>query len=135
MPPMEPLVHLHLQLSAASPQSPSLPSKSDRFQSALTEKAFKAAALSARTLNVLSLLMAYQAELCEDFGQTQDLATWVEIPVITSLCLWWSGGGAAECVHSLPQMREMGRARSSTLGVKDDHTGCSSPLFLRDLLV
>ena len=50
-----------------SSRSPSLPSKSDRFQSALTEKAYKAAALSAKALNVLSLLTAYQAELCEDF--------------------------------------------------------------------
>ena len=89
MPPMEPLVaaHLHPQLSAVSSRSPSLPSKSDRFQSALTEKAYKAAALSARALNVLSLLTAYQAELCEDFAETQDPVTWEEIPVITDLCL------------------------------------------------
>ena len=82
MPPMEPLVaaHLHPRLSAVSSRSPSLPSKSDRFQSALTEKAHKAVALSARALNVLSLLTAYQAELCEDFGQTQDPTTWEEIP-------------------------------------------------------
>lgn len=89
MPPMEPLVaaHLHPQLSAVSSRSPSLPSKSDRFQSALTENAYKAAALSARALNVLSLLTAYQAELCEDVAQTQDPAAWEEIPVITDLCL------------------------------------------------
>ena len=89
MPPMEPLVaaHLHPQLSVVSSRSPSLPSKSDRFQSALTEKAYEAAALSARALNVLSLLTAYQAELCEDFVQTQDPVTWEEIPVITDLCL------------------------------------------------
>ena len=40
MPPMEPLVAAHLQgsrLSAVSSRSPSLPSKSDRFQSALTD--------------------------------------------------------------------------------------------------
>ena len=89
MPPKEPLVaaHLYPWLSAVSSRSPSLPSKSDRFQSVLTEKAYKAAALSARALNVLSLLTAYQAELCEDFGQTQDPVTWEEIPVITNLCL------------------------------------------------
>ena len=90
MPPMEPLVAAHLhgsRLSAVSFRSPSLPSKSDRFQSALTEKAYNAAALSARVLNVLSLLTAYQAELCEDFVQAQDPATWEEIPVITNMCL------------------------------------------------
>lgn len=45
MPPMKPLIaaHLHPRLSAVSSWSPSLPSKSDRFQSALTEKAYKAA--------------------------------------------------------------------------------------------
>lgn len=74
LPLMELLVaaHLHLkcQLSAVSYWSPCLPSKSDRFQSGLTEQAYKVAALSARALNILSLLMAYQAELCEYFGQT-----------------------------------------------------------------
>lgn len=89
MPPMEPLVaaHLHPHPATVSTRSPSLPSKSDRLQSALAEKTYKAAALSARALNVLSLLTAYQAELCEDFAQTQDPATWEEIPVITDLCL------------------------------------------------
>ena len=89
IPPMEPLVaaHLHPRLLAVSSRSPSLPSKSDRFQSALTEKAYKAVALSTRALNVLSLLTAYQAELCEDFGQTQDPTTWEEIPVVTDMCL------------------------------------------------
>ena len=33
------------------------------------------------------------------------------------------GGGAAVCVHSLPQMGEVGRARSPTLGVKDHFEG------------
>ena len=42
---------------------------------------------SARALNVLTLLTAYQAELCKDFGQSQDPATWEEIPVVTDLCL------------------------------------------------
>ena len=89
MPPMEPLVaaHLHPRLSTVSSRSAALPLKSDRFQSALTEKTYKAAALSARALNVLSMLTAYQAELCEDFAQAQDAATWEEIMVITDLCL------------------------------------------------
>ena len=50
--------------------------KLDHFQSTLTEKAYKAAALLARALNVLSVLTAYQAEICKDFEQTQDPATW-----------------------------------------------------------
>ena len=89
MPPMEPLVaaHLHGRPSMVSSRSAVLPSKSDRFQSALTEKAYKAAALSARALNILSILTAYQAELCEDFTKAQDAATWEEIPVVADLCL------------------------------------------------
>lgn len=42
---------------------------------------------TARALNILSMLTAYQAEICKDFAQTQDPATWEEIPVITDLCL------------------------------------------------
>ncbi len=87
--PIEPPVaaHLHPRLSAVSSRSLTLPSKSNRFQSALTERAYKAAALSARALNVFSMLTAYQAELCEDFARTQDPVTWEEIQVITDLCL------------------------------------------------
>lgn len=89
MPQMEPLdaAHLHPQLLAMSSRSPSLPSKSDHFQSVLSEKTYKAAALLARALNVLSLLTAYQAQLCEDFAWTPDLVTWKEIPIITDMCL------------------------------------------------
>ena len=90
MPPMEPLVAAHLhpkQLSSVSSRGPALPHKSDRFQSALSEKAYKAAALSARALNVLSMLTAYQAELCEDYSRSQDQYTWEEISVITDLSL------------------------------------------------
>lgn len=69
MPLMQPFVaaHFHPLLSAMSSGSPSLPSKSNRFQAALIEKTYKAEALWARALNVLSLLAAQQAELWEDF--------------------------------------------------------------------
>lgn len=84
MPPMELLAaHLHTQLLAISSRSPSLSSKSDCFQSALTERVYKAAVLSARALNVLTLLMAYQTELCKDFAQARDQ----RCGIITDLCL------------------------------------------------
>ena len=102
LPPMEPLVAAHLHPRSASSSGASLPSKQDRFQSALTAKAYKAAALSARALNVLSLLLAYQAELCEDFGQTRDPATWEEIPIIADLCL------CVQCCALQATGREMG---------------------------
>lgn len=85
MPAVEPLVAGYLQPQPRLSWSISLPS--DRFQSALTEKAYKAALLSAKALNVLSLLTAYQAVLCEDFGQTQDTAVQEEILIVSDLCL------------------------------------------------
>lgn len=48
---------------------------------------YKVTALNMRALNVLSLLTAYQAELFEDFTQTQDPSFMEEIPVITDFCL------------------------------------------------
>lgn len=56
MPPMEPHVaaHLHPQRSALSSSSLAVPSKADRLQSALPERAYRAAELNARALNVLS---------------------------------------------------------------------------------
>lgn len=59
-------------------RSPSLLSKSNQFQSALIEKAYKAVALSAILLNVLLLLVAYQDKLCEDFAWTKDPVNWEE---------------------------------------------------------
>ena len=74
--------HLHPKTSMSS-SAPSLPSKTDRFQASLTDKCYKAAALSARALNASSILMAYQAELEEDMTVKPDSALWEEICVIT----------------------------------------------------
>ena len=88
LPPMEPLVaaHLHPRQTNSS-RNPTLPTKADRFQSAMTERAYRAAALCARALNVSSMLTAYQAELCEDMSTRPDPAVWEEITVITDICL------------------------------------------------
>ncbi|KAK5884636.1 hypothetical protein CesoFtcFv8_018437 [Champsocephalus esox] len=50
IPPMEPLVAAHLlpKVGPSPSRNPTLPAKSDRFQSTMTEKSYKAAALSAR---------------------------------------------------------------------------------------
>nr|XP_010769141.1 PREDICTED: uncharacterized protein LOC104945202 [Notothenia coriiceps] len=89
MPPMEPLVAAHLQprLAPTPSRNPTLPVKADRFQSVMTERAYKATALSARALNVSSLLTAYQAELCEDLSSKPGPAVWDEIAAITDICL------------------------------------------------
>lgn len=84
MPQVEPLVasHLHPKTSLSS-SAPSLPSKADRFQSSLTDKCYKAAALSVRAHNASSMLMAYQAELEEDMTANTDTTVWEEICVVT----------------------------------------------------
>ncbi len=61
MPPMEPLVAAHLHTNHTAAANPTLPSKADRFQSSMTEHAYKAIAFSIRALNVTSMLTAFQA--------------------------------------------------------------------------
>ncbi|KAK5909543.1 hypothetical protein CesoFtcFv8_003464 [Champsocephalus esox] len=68
-------------------RNPTLPAKSDRFQSAMTKKSYKATALSARALNVSSLLTAYQAELGEDLSGSPGAATLDEMAAVTDICL------------------------------------------------
>ncbi|TKS65234.1 hypothetical protein D9C73_027835 [Collichthys lucidus] len=92
MPPVEASVAAHLcpgstsQLSAASSRRPTLPTKPEP-QSALAERAYKAAALSARALNALSILTAYQAELFGASADEQDPDAWEEMAVIADLSL------------------------------------------------
>jgi len=64
-----------------------LPTKLERFQSAMTERAYKAAAVSARALSTLSILTAYQAELFGASADEQDPDAWEEIVVIADLSL------------------------------------------------
>ncbi|KAF7656793.1 hypothetical protein LDENG_00036260 [Lucifuga dentata] len=88
MPPMETLVaaHLHPKLSAVSTRDPTLPSKAERFQSTLTERAYKVAALLVRALNVTSMLTAYQVGLFDDVTDTLQTSVWEDI-TITDICL------------------------------------------------
>ncbi|KAK5912693.1 hypothetical protein CesoFtcFv8_002539 [Champsocephalus esox] len=89
IPPMEPLVAAHLlpRMGPSPSRNPTLPAKTDRFQSTMTERSYKAAALSARALNVSSMLTAYQAELCEDLSSNSGPATLDEIATVTDNCL------------------------------------------------
>lgn len=72
---------------AVLPQPSSPLFKADRFQSALAERAYKEVALNARALNVISLLTAYQAEMCADFSQSRNPVVFAAIPSVTDLCL------------------------------------------------
>ena len=81
MPLIEPQVANHLHPSNSS-ATPSLPAKADRFQSTLTDKCYRAAALSVRALNASAMLMAYQAELHEDLTTKPDNEHWDEVGLI-----------------------------------------------------
>ena len=87
MPAMEPLVAAHLQPRRLTTATPTLPSKAERLQSSLSERAYKAVALSARALNVISILTAYQAEIQEEMTANPGPTKWDEICVITDLSL------------------------------------------------
>lgn len=54
----------------------------------LTERAYKAAALTVRPLNVSSRLTAYQAELCEDMATKPEPVVWEVSNVILGWVLW-----------------------------------------------
>ena len=113
MPPMEPLVAAHLQprLASTPSRNPMLPAKADWFQSAMTEWAYKAAAFSARALNVSSLLTAYQAELCEDMSSRPEPAVWDKIAAITDICLRVQRCAVQATGKSLGMMVSQERAR------------------------
>ncbi|KAK5922441.1 hypothetical protein CgunFtcFv8_019703 [Champsocephalus gunnari] len=89
IPPMEPLVAAHLlpRMGPSPSRNPTQPAKADRFQSTMTERSYRAAALSARALNVSSLLTAYQAELCEDLSSNPGPAVLDEMAAVTDICL------------------------------------------------
>ena len=84
IPPMEPLVaaNLHPWLSTASSRAWILPHKADRFQSTMTERAYKATALTLRAPNATSMLSAYQGGLFDDIAWL-----WDKITTTTDICL------------------------------------------------
>ncbi|KAI7814451.1 hypothetical protein IRJ41_018506 [Triplophysa rosa] len=87
MPPMEPFVAAHLHPKHSAAANATLPSKADRFQSSMTDRAYKAVALSVWALNTISPLTAYQAELQDEVSTTPGQTQWDEICVVTDLSL------------------------------------------------
>lgn len=85
--------HLHPNrrtISAAS--NISLPSKMERFTASTYQRIYKYAAQSVCSLNVVTLLSAYQAEILEEMGRQLDSASpnpmlWDEICVVNDLLL------------------------------------------------
>ncbi len=76
--------HVHPRLAAT------LPTQTThlllRFKSVMTERAYKAAALTVRTFNVTSMLSAYQSELFDDTVDVPDPSVWDEITTIADIC-------------------------------------------------
>ena len=64
--------HLHPELLASSLTSTSLPGKMERFSSSILQKVYAYPARTVISLNVTSVLMAYQGELLEDMGNFLD---------------------------------------------------------------
>lgn len=93
------------------PVAPAIPSKVDRLQSALSKRAYKAAALNATALNVLSLLTAYQSELCGELARSRDPKAYADIPAVTDLCLRVQRSAVQGAGQSMATMVLQKRAR------------------------
>lgn len=78
--------HLYLWPSTSS-RIHSFPLKADRELSTPAEHGYRAAVLAARALNVMFLLTAYQAKLCNSYAHTWDQATWDKITSVADLFL------------------------------------------------
>ncbi len=83
MPPIEPLVAAHLHSKHTAAANPTLPSKADRFQSSMTERAYKAIAFSIRALNATCADCVPRVEASTMPGQMH----WEEICVVTDIYL------------------------------------------------
>ena len=99
-PAVEPSVayHLHPNRSSVSAASNiSLPSKSERTTAGIYQRIYKYAAQSVCSLNAVTLLAAYQAEILEEMGQQLDSGApnpvlWDEICIVNDLLLRSSRG-------------------------------------------
>ncbi|XP_041840350.1 uncharacterized protein LOC121639256 [Melanotaenia boesemani] len=104
-PAVEPSVAYHLhpnRRSVSASSSVSLPSKSDRLTASIYQRMYKYAAQSVCSLNAVTLLSAYQAEILEEMGRQLDSQTpnpllWDEICVVNDLLLRSSRGAVQGC--------------------------------------
>lgn len=104
-PAVEPSVAHHLhpnRKSISASSSISLPSKSDRLTASIYQRMYKYAAQSVCSLNAVTLLSAYQAEILEEMGRQLDSQApnpilWDEICVVNDLLLRSSRGAVQGC--------------------------------------
>ncbi|KAK0152765.1 hypothetical protein N1851_005700 [Merluccius polli] len=104
-PAVEPSVayHLHPNRHSLSTSSGiSLPGKTDRLTASTYQRMYKYAAQSVCSLNAMTLLSAYQAEILEEMGRQLDSgspnpALWDEICIVNDLVLRSSRGAVQGC--------------------------------------
>lgn len=104
-PPVEPSVAFHLhpnRRAIAASSTISLPTKMDRLTASSYDRIYKYAAQSVCSLNAVTLLSAYQAEILEEMGRQLDAdmpnpALWDEICVVNDLLLRSSRGAVQGC--------------------------------------
>ncbi|XP_075959924.1 LOW QUALITY PROTEIN: uncharacterized protein LOC142963104 [Anarhichas minor] len=104
-PAVEPLVAYHLhpnRRSLSTSSNISLPNKTDRLTASVFQRVYKYAAQSVCSLNALTLLSAYQAEILEQMGGQLDTGApnptlWDEICVVNDLILRSSRGAVQDC--------------------------------------
>ncbi|KAL6467752.1 hypothetical protein MHYP_G00234290 [Metynnis hypsauchen] len=95
--------HLHPNRRAISASTHiSLPSKMDRLTASIYQRMYKYAAQSVCSLNAVTLLSAYQAEILEEMGRQLDSGSpnpvlWDEICVVNDLVLRSSRGAVQGC--------------------------------------
>ncbi|KAK0156238.1 hypothetical protein N1851_000491 [Merluccius polli] len=104
-PAVEPSVAYHLhpnRRSLSTSSGISLPGKTDRLTASTYQRMYKYAAQSVCSLNAMTLLSAYQAEILEEMGRQLDSgspnpALWDEICVVNDLVLRSSRGAVQGC--------------------------------------
>ncbi|KAK0148792.1 hypothetical protein N1851_010874 [Merluccius polli] len=104
-PAVEPSVAYHLhpnRRSLSTSSGISLPGKTDRLTASTYQRMYKYAAQSVCSLNAMTLLSAYQAEILEEMGCQLDSgspspALWDEICIVNDLVLRSSRGAVQGC--------------------------------------
>ncbi len=95
--------HLHPNLRSMSASSQiSLPSKMERLTSSIYQRMYKYVGQSVCSLNAMTLLSAYQAEILEEMGRQLNSgmpnpALWDEICIVNDLILRSSHGAVQGC--------------------------------------
>lgn len=106
---------------------PTLPFKTDSFQSALNEKCYYATAASVKALNASSLLLAYQAEQQDEMTGSPTAGLWDELCMVTELCLRLHRSAAQASGRAIALMVTQERARGLKLSSLSQREKTTTP--------